>query len=110
MVKASMFTRARLGLDLTPGERAFLRFVQGIVPTVLASGIVAAVPFLESQSVNWKEVATVAVVAMSVNLFNTLQKYFTAQGDGALAGVAGSVATAVGSAAPQSSPQPVSNI
>jgi hypothetical protein len=77
----NMFTRSRLNLPLSPAERSFLKLLQGIVASALVSGVVAVVPFLEQQTVNWHTVATVGVSAVAVTLYTAIQKYFTAQGD-----------------------------
>lgn len=104
--KINMFTRARLKMPLFPSEQAFLEFLWGIVPSALIAGGLAAVPFLETQKVNWSLTAIAFVVAMMVNVFNTLRSYFAARGDTTLATLFADLGKALSAATPTSSPIP----
>jgi hypothetical protein len=85
MAKTSMFTRARLQLPLTASERALLKLLQGSVVTILTAGVMAALPYLEGQAINWTTVIRVGAGAAIATLVATFSKYFTAQGDNAAA-------------------------
>jgi autotransporter adhesin len=95
MNQTSMFTRARLQMPLTPAERSFLKFIQGAIVTVLVAAIAAGLPFVEQQQVNWRTVITITVGTFVATLASMVQKYFSAQGDGGLATLAGDVGTVV---------------
>lgn len=112
MAKTSMFTRARLQLPLTPSERSLLKALQTMAFSAIVAGVVAVLPFLEGQQVNWLTVIKVAGGAVGVAFFTTLSKYFTAQGDGQLAGAAGAIAQAFPTSAPVSPPvaSPAANL
>jgi hypothetical protein len=95
-MNANMFTRARLNLPLSPGERAFLRFLPGVGWSALFTAITAVLPLVEQQSVNWHTVITVGVGTLATTLAYTIQHYFTSQGDTIAAGITGDVGTVVG--------------
>jgi hypothetical protein len=77
----SLFARARAQLNLSPGERALLKLVEGAV----LAGIVAALPvvaqLLAQQRVNWTEVARIAGATFAVAALMALAKFYKAQGD-----------------------------
>lgn len=91
MAKTSLFTRSRLQLPLTPSERAFLKLLQGSVVTVITAGVIAVLPYIEGQSINWQTVIRVGAGALIATATATLSKYFTAQGDNPAASLAGDV-------------------
>lgn len=95
MVKTSMFTRARLQLPLTPGERSFLKFLQGVIWSILLTAVVAVLPLVEQQTINWHTVITVGAGTLGLTLASTVQKYFTSQGDTVGATIAGDVGTVI---------------
>ena len=103
----NMFQRARYSLPLSPAERSLLKFLQGSVASLLAAGLVAALPALEQQSVDWRTVITVGAGAIFVTGAQALSKYFTAHGDpvlGTLVGDAGSSVQKVIPIAPAQAP------
>jgi hypothetical protein len=60
----SLFARAVNGDNVSPGERALLKLVQGLIVTALAAACTAAAQFLSASSVvDWRKVASVAGVA-----------------------------------------------
>lgn len=87
----SLFARASAGLNLTPGERALLKLVKGIVLTALAAAFTAACQLLGSNfgKVDAKTVAEVAGVTFGVAVCNALEKWASAQGDEPLSVVFG---------------------
>ena len=91
----SLFSQAHAGANLTPGQRAFLKLVQGFV----LAGIVAAVPIfslaMAQQSVDWGQVLRNAASAFAVAFLLALYKFASAQGDAPLAQVAQGLATAI---------------
>lgn len=95
MAKTSLFTRARLQLPLTPPERAFLKLLQGSVVTVLTAAVVAALPYLEGQTVNWQTVIRIGAGAGVATLVTVVSKYWTAQGDNPAASLAGDVGAVI---------------
>lgn len=80
----NVFTRARAGLNLTPGERAFLR----LVDLCVLAGLVAALPVisdaLANQPVNWSAVLHTAIAAFGVAALGALLKWLKAQTDAPL--------------------------
>lgn len=81
----SMFARASAGLNLTPGERAALKAVQGIIVSALVAGAVAVLPYLTGATVDWATVLHVFAAAVVASLALAVNKYWTAQGDPPLA-------------------------
>lgn len=102
--KLNMFTRARLKLPLSPAEHAFIEFLWGALFSAIVSGMLAAVPFVETQTVNWKLVITSALVTTGVNLFNALRQYCLKLGDSPLATLAGDVGSIISHALPTADP------
>ena len=76
-----LFQRARARVALTPGERALLRLLEGL----LCAALVAAAPIiaqaLGQQSVNWSDVGRAALAAGATAILLALTKYARAQGD-----------------------------
>lgn len=87
-----LYIRARAHTALTPGERALLKLIEGL----LCAGVVAALPVISGalghSGVHWADVARTALAAGSVAALLALAKYAKAHGDpllgDALAGVA----------------------
>ena len=96
----NLFARSRAQLNLSPGERAFLKLIEGFV----VAGVVAALPIvaqlLAQQSVNWADVARLAGGTFAVAALMAAAKYYKAQGDipleETIALAAGKVAHATG--------------
>lgn len=83
-----MLGRAAQNQNLTPLERAVLRFLQTVVLAGLLSGAQAVMPLLngaDPNAINWSAVGHTFLVAFLVALGSAFSKYFTAQGDPPLA-------------------------
>ncbi len=82
----SLWRRAQAYTALTPGERALLRLVEGLV----CAGIVAALPIIADalgrQAVNWSDVGRAALAAALTAILLALNKYLRAQNDPPLTG------------------------
>ena len=79
-----LLQRAREYANLTPGERALLKVVEGLIFSAIIAGIVAALPAVSTQSlasINWMAVLTVFVSAGGKTLYDGVSKYFKAFGD-----------------------------
>jgi hypothetical protein len=88
----NLFARASAGLALTPGERAFLKVVDGFVFTAGGAAFAAVAQLLSAGGVvDWRKVAAVAGVTFATSLVVAMKKFFTAQGDAPLAAAAGMV-------------------
>ena len=93
-----LYARARANLALTPGERALLKLIDGL----LVAAVVAALPVVSGAlghaGVQWSEVARTALAAGTVAALLALAKYLKAHGDPALGdaliGVAANLAPA----------------
>ena len=80
----SIFTRSRLYANLTPGERAFLRFVAVLAGGAFLSGVQAAAPLLttlDPASVPWASVGHTFLAAALLAVWLGIGKYRAAQGD-----------------------------
>ena len=80
----SLLQRARLQMNLTPGERALLKIVEGLAVSAVIAGLVAAFPLLSTQNVsaiNWTAVLSAFVVAGGKTLYDGVSKYFKSFGD-----------------------------
>lgn len=79
-----LYARARANVTLTPGERALLKLLEGL----LCAGVVAALPIvagaLGHAGVQWSDVGRTALAAGSVAALLALAKYLKAHGDPAL--------------------------
>lgn len=97
----NVFAQARNNLNLTPGQRAFLKLVEGF----LVAGVIAALPIisqaLAAQSINWSQVLRTAAAAFSVAVLLALTKYLKAQNDPPLNTVAATVTQSVVSEIPR---------
>ena len=84
----SLLARAHLFQNLTPGERALLKIIEGLLVSAVIAGLVAAFPLLSTQnvaSINWTAVLSVFVAAAGKTLYDGVSKYFKAFGDPPLA-------------------------
>jgi hypothetical protein len=88
----NVFAKAQNNLNLTPGERAVLKLVEGFV----VAGIVAALPVisqaLAAQSINWAQMFRTAAATCSVAALLAVIKYLKAQNDPPLSTVATAIA------------------
>lgn len=92
----NVFQRNFLGLNLTPGQRAFIKFAKGAAVTALAAGLAAGAQFLLLPTVNWHAVFLFGGGTVAASFAFALDKYWTAQGDAPLGTVAGEVGTIIG--------------
>lgn len=80
----SIFTRSRLYANLTPGERAFLRFLAVLAGGAFLAGVQAAAPLLttlDPASVPWASVGHTFLAAALLAVWLGIGKYRAAQGD-----------------------------
>ena len=80
----SLLQRAHFYENLTPGERALLKIIEGLLVSAVIAGLVAAFPLLSTQnvaSINWTAVLSVFVAATGKTLYDGVSKYFKAFGD-----------------------------
>jgi hypothetical protein len=80
----SIFMRSRLYANLTPGERAFLRFVAVLAGGAFLAGVQAAAPLLttlDPTSVPWASVGHTFLAAFALAVWLGIGKYRAAQGD-----------------------------
>lgn len=91
------FTRARQGLNLTPGERALLKLLEGFVMAGVVAVLPIVAPALAQQSVNWTLVAHTAMGTFAVAVLLAVAKFYKAQGDAPLAQPLAALATTVAS-------------
>ena len=78
----NLFQRASQKLPLTPGERAFIKLIQGWVLTALSAGIMAGAQYLlNNQQVNWQAMLYIVGGAVLLSVLSAVTKYYTAQGD-----------------------------
>ena len=92
----NLFARAQQNLNLSPGERASLKLVKGIVVTALLAAVTAIYPLISTGSltaIDWKQVIAVASIAFTVQLITTLQKYLSAHLDPPLSTAVEALAT-----------------
>lgn len=80
----SIFARAGAGMNLTPLERAALRALEGLAATAVVAAITAAAPLLAGATVNWSNVAHVALAAGITAALLAVLKYAKSFGDAPL--------------------------
>jgi hypothetical protein len=80
-----LLRRARNYEPLTPGERALLRLIEGLLCAALVAALPVVADALGAASVNWTDVGRAALAAAAVAALLALAKYAKAQGDPALA-------------------------
>ena len=101
----TIFTRSRLYANLTPGERAFLRFLAVLAGGAFLAGVQAAAPLLttlDPTAVPWASVGHTFLAASLLAVWLGIGKYRAAQGDPPLPTLAPSAPSAP-SAPPASS-------
>ncbi len=110
----NLFARASANLPLTPGERAFLKVVEGVVLTAALAALTAAYPTISTgslASVDWARTGSVAAIAFLVSMLQAANKYFRAFGDPPLAAVADALTSdaeaTLAAHAPAPTPAPV---
>jgi hypothetical protein len=80
-MRNNVFTRSFQGLNLTPGERALVKLVEGWIFTALATGIAIAYQLLATGSHNYNQIALVAGGAAGLTVLNSWKKFLAAQTD-----------------------------
>ncbi|MEO7001903.1 MAG: hypothetical protein ABI068_08755 [Ktedonobacterales bacterium] len=86
MQMVKLMQRARAYTTLTPGERALLRLIEGLLATALVAALPMLADALARQSVNWDNVGRAALAAGATAALLALSKYLKAQGDPPLPG------------------------
>lgn len=80
-----MFKRAAAYVNLSPGERAFLRLIEGLLIAAFIAGLQAAMPLLNSgvdpMAVPWGSVAQTFAATVLGAIGAAVLKYAKAQGD-----------------------------
>lgn len=85
----NLFQKANANLPLSPGQRAFLKLLQGFALTALISGLLAAAEYLAGNGViDWQRLLIVVLAQAALAVGHAVAKYFTAQGDQAPLGSA----------------------
>ena len=80
----SVFSRSALYANLTPGERAFLRFLSVLLGGAFLAGVQAVAPMLSTMdptTVPWTSVAHTFLAAFALAVWLGIGKYRSAQGD-----------------------------
>lgn len=77
----NIYSRARQRQSLTPGERAFLKLLQGLLCAALVAALPTIAAAFGSANVSWSDVIRTALAAGAVAVLLTFAKYLTAQGD-----------------------------
>ena len=81
----SIVRLARAYATLTPGERALVRLIEGLVCAALVAALPIIAEALARQQVNWDDVLRAALAAGATAALLALHKYLRAQGDPPLA-------------------------
>jgi hypothetical protein len=103
---ANIWTRARRYEQLTPGERAALRLIEGLIYVALVGAATAGAQYLASPAgsglgaIDWATVARVCIAGAAVALLMALAKYFKAHGDPALGDALGALSAQIASPSP----------
>ena len=95
--QVNLFARAAAGLNLTPGERAFLKFLSGVGISAGMAAATAAISLVSSHggAVDVKSVAIVGGVAFATSAIAALKKYATANFESLLGTTVGQLANDV---------------
>ncbi len=90
----NLFARAYQGLNLTPIERAFLKFIKGTGYSAVVAAFVAVSQSVGAHgaAVNWLWVILTGGGSMAGTLLVAGEKYWSAKGDQPLANLAGTLA------------------
>lgn len=84
------------GKNLTPGQRALIKLVKGLIVTAIIAAAPIIAPALSgSTPVVWADVLRTAGAAAAVAVLLAIDKYATAQGDAPLGTLAGQAADAL---------------
>ena len=80
----TMFSRSAMYANLTPGERAFLRFLSVLLGGAFLAGVQAVSPMLttlDPTAVPWASVGHTFLAAFALAVWLGIGKYRSAQGD-----------------------------
>jgi len=77
----TLWRRAACHQSLTPGERAALRLIEGLICAALVAALPVVADALGSASINWGDVGRAALAAACVAVLLALAKYAKAHGD-----------------------------
>lgn len=102
----TLLKRARAYANLTPGERALLKLLEGLACAALVAALPIVAGALGRGEVSWPDVGRAALAAAGVAVLMALAKYATAHGDPALAAALATTAGTVTRAAPIAVPAP----
>lgn len=91
----NLFAKANQGLNLTPGERAVLKLIEGFFIAGLASLAPVVARLAAQQNINWSDELRIVLVTFTVAVLFAISKYFKAQGDAPLATAADALAQEV---------------
>jgi hypothetical protein len=85
----NLLAKASQQVNLSPGERAILRFIETLVVGAALSGLQAVYPLLSSANLNvgavdWQSVLHTFIAAVLMALYLGVSKYFKAFGDAPL--------------------------
>ena len=76
-----VFSRTFKGLNLSPGERAFVKLVEGWLFTAVATGAAIAYQLLATGSHDYNNIGLVAGGAAGLTVLNSFKKYMSSQSD-----------------------------
>jgi hypothetical protein len=91
-----LLQRAKQYQSLTPGERALLRLIEGLVCAALVAAPLVVADALGSATINWADVGRAALAAACVAVLLALAKYARAHGDPELGEALGEIGNAIG--------------
>lgn len=82
----TIFQRAALNLNLTPGERAILKLLKGVLAAGVVAGLGVLAPLVTSGQFTFSPKVEQAVIgAVATAMFFALEKLFTAKADAPIA-------------------------
>lgn len=77
-----LFAAAHQGAQLSPGQRALLKFLQSLFIGALLAALLAAAQYLAAPGqINWTTLGIVALTAGVLSIAHGIAKFITAQGD-----------------------------
>lgn len=80
----NLLNRARNFVNLSPGERAILRFAEVLIAGAILAGVQAVLPLLANQNlgaINWQSVLHTFLAAFLLALYLGVSKYLKSFGD-----------------------------
>src|SRR5712692_1175259 len=76
-----VFSRSWQGKNLSPGERAAMKLVGGVLFTAVGAGVLVAIQLLATGNHDFKYIGLVVGGAAAKTLWDTVKKYNAAQSD-----------------------------